>query len=140
MHQILVFLHLFGLMLGAAGGFASGLIMRRAAALPADEARVLRSLGPMLANVSLVGLGVMWLTGLILIFTVWGGLSALPGMFWVKMVFVLALTALALATHYTYGQVAAGNAAAAARLPRLGPLSGISSLLAVLFAAFAFVP
>lgn len=140
MHQILVFFHLFGLMLGAAGGFASGLIMRRAAGVPAEEARVLKGLGPMLAKVSLVGLAVMWLTGLILVFSVWGGLSGLPGIFWVKMIFVLALTALALTTHYTYGQVKAGNTAAAARLPKIGPMSGVASLLAVLFAVFAFVP
>ena len=53
MNQSLLFLHLVGLMLGAAGGFASAVIMRRALAMPADEAKVVRSLGPILAKVSL---------------------------------------------------------------------------------------
>ena len=45
MNEALLFLHLVGLMLGAAGGFASAVIMRRALVLPADEAKVVRGLG-----------------------------------------------------------------------------------------------
>ena len=44
MNAALLFLHLVGLMLGAAGGFASAVIMRRALVLPADEAKVVRGL------------------------------------------------------------------------------------------------
>ena len=74
MNEALLFLHLVGLMLGAAGGFASAVIMRRALVLPADEAKVVRGLGPILANVSLTGLVVMWATGLILVWSKWGGI------------------------------------------------------------------
>ena len=35
-------------------------------------------------------------------------------------------------------QVKAGDAKAAARVPALGPVAGISSMLAVIFAVFAF--
>jgi hypothetical protein len=52
MNEALLFLHFVGLMLGAAGGFASAVIMRRALVLPADEAKMVRGLGPILANVS----------------------------------------------------------------------------------------
>jgi hypothetical protein len=138
MNQLLLFLHFFGLMLGAAGGIASGLIMRRALTMPADAARPLRGLGPMLANVSAIGLALMWASGLILVWSRWDGPGSLPGLFWVKFAFVLALTAAAAVIHMTYAEIGRGNVAVAARLPKLGPVAGASSLLAVFFAVFTF--
>ena len=138
MNQVLLFLHLVGLMLGAAGGFASAVIMRRALAMPADEAKVVRGLGPMLAKVSLTGLVLMWATGLILVWSKWSGPASLPEYFWVKAVFILSLTAVTVLINMTYGEIRKGNVALAARLPKLGPMAGVSALLAVLFAVLAF--
>lgn len=138
MNAALLFLHFVGLMLGAAGGFASAIIMRRTLVLPADDAKVLRGLGPILANVSLTGLILMWATGLILVWSKWGGLESLPQMFWVKAIFIASLTVMTALIHLTYGEIRKGNPAAAARLPRFGPMAGISALLAVLFAVVAF--
>lgn len=138
MNAALLFLHLVGLMLGAAGGFASAVIMRRALVLPADEAKVVRGLGPILANLSLTGLIVMWATGLVLVWSKWSGLESLPQMFWVKAIFILSLTVMTALIHMTYAEIRKGNPAAAARLPRFGPMAGISALLAVLFAVLAF--
>jgi uncharacterized membrane protein len=140
MNQILLFTHFLGLMLGATGGFGSALIMRRAAGLVPDAARPLRDLGPMLANVSVAGLALMWLSGLILTWSLWDGPGSLPRLFWVKFLFVLSLTGAAAAIHLTYGAIRRGDIGAAARLPRLGPIAGASSLLAVLFAVLAFEP
>ena len=138
MSQAVLFLHLVGLMLGAAGGFSSALIMRRAAGAPPDAARTLRGLGPMLANTSAAGLALMWVTGLVMVWSRWGGPGNLPGLFWVKAIFILTLTAAAIGTHLTYAEIGRGNTAAAARLPKLGPVAGLSALLAVLFAVYAF--
>jgi hypothetical protein len=65
------------------------------------------------------------------------GLSGLPGLFRAEFVFVLSLTAAAVAIHPTYAAIRRGDAAAAARLPKLGPVAGVSSLRAVLL-AYAF--
>ena len=138
MNDFILFLHFFGLMLGAAGGFGSALIMRRAMTAPAEQAQTLRSLGPMLANVSVVGLAFLWITGLILVWSKWNGIGSLPTLFWVKFIFVVTLTAAAIAIHMTYADVRKGNTAAAARLPKLGPIAGLSALLATFFAAFTF--
>lgn len=139
MNAFLLFLHLFGLMLGAAGGFASGILMRRAMTMPPEQAATIRSLGPMLAHVAGAGLVVMWITGLIMVWSKWGGLGSLPGLFWIKFVFVVILTLSSGAIDITYAQIRrTGNKALAARLAVLGPISGISATLAVLFAAFAF--
>ena len=52
--------------------------------------------------------------------------------------FVLSLTVVTGLIHMTYGEIRKGNVALAARLPKLGPMAGVSALLAVLFAVLAF--
>jgi hypothetical protein len=138
MNETLLFLHFVGLMLGAAGGFASAVIMRRALVIPAGEAKVVRGLGPLLATVSAIGLALLWVSGLLLVWVKWDGFASLPQLFWVKAIFILSLTLVIGLIHMTYGEIRKGNVAVAARLPKLGPLVGLSSLLAVLFAVLAF--
>lgn len=138
MYQIVLFLHFLGLMLGATGGFGSALVMGRADALPPEAAQPLRALGPMLANVSGIGLVLLWASGLVMVRSGWGGFGGLPGLFWLKLLFVLTLTAAVGAIHMTYARIRRGDAAAVAWLPRLGPAAGMSALLAVLAATFTF--
>lgn len=130
--------HIIGLMMGAGGGFGSMISQREALKRPADQAAVLRSIGPALANFSMIGLILMWVSGLALVFLKYDGFAGLPPMFWVKFVFISTLTLAAVATHVLYGQVRGGNVAAATRLPVFGQIAGMSSLLAVIFAVLAF--
>lgn len=138
MNQGLLFLHFFGLVLGAGPGAAQGLIMRRAVALPADQAMTLRSIGPMLAGASAVGIAILWITGLIMVWTKWSGPASLPSAFWIKLVFVVLLTLISGYVHMTYAEIRRGNAAAAARFVWLGPAASVSALLAILFAVITF--
>jgi hypothetical protein len=136
--DILLALHIIGLMMGAGGGFGSMIAARAALKMPPEQAGAVRSLGPQLGRFSTIGLVLMWLTGVSLVFLKYDGFASLPQMFWVKAIFITTLTLAAITLELTYAQVKAGNAAAAARLPLLGPIAGGSSLLAVLFAALAF--
>jgi len=136
--DFLLALHLIGLMMGAGGGFGSMITMRAAAKMAPEQAATLRALGPAMARFSTFGLILMLLTGPALVSLKFGGFANMPQMFWVKLVFVITLTLAAVAVEITYGQVKAGNAKAAARLPLLGPIAGLSSILAVIFAVFAF--
>jgi hypothetical protein len=138
MNYALLFLHFFGLVLGAGPGAAQGLIMRRAVALPADQAMTLRSVGPMLANISALGIAILWITGLIMVWTKWNGPASLPSAFWIKLVFVVLLTLVSGYVHMTYAEIRRGNPAAAARFVWLGPLASVSALLAIMFAVIAF--
>jgi len=139
MDDFVLFLHFLGLTLGAAGGTAGGLLMRRAATLPPDQAATIRALGPMLANVAAIGLAILWLTGLYLVWGKWGGLENLPTVFWIKLAFVGLLTVATVIIHLIYAQIRkTRNPALGARLAKLGPVSGISLLAAILFAAYAF--
>ena len=136
--DIILFFHLAGLMMGAGGGFGSMLAMRHAASLPPEQQAPFRALGPKMGRFSHIGLTLMWITGLTLVFLKYGGFAGLPQLFWIKIVFVLSLTLAAITIEMTYGEIKRGNVAAAARLPRLGPWAGLSSLLSVLFAVLAF--
>ena len=68
----------------------------------------------------------------------WDGFANLPQLFWVKAVFILSLTVFTILIQMTYREIGKGNVALAARIPKLGPLAGISALLAVLSAVLAF--
>lgn len=137
MLDALLVVHLIGLMLGAGGGFGSMVAMRYAGTLPPEQVGAFRGLGPILARVSLVGLVLMWFTGVSMI-AMMGGAANMPWQFWAKITFVATLTIAAITIEITYAQVKRGNAKAAARLPVLGPIAGISSILAVVFAVLTF--
>jgi hypothetical protein len=134
----LLIVHFAGLMLGAGGGLGSTIVMAQARAMPPEQAGSLRAVGPALARMSTVGLVLLLLSGPAMVSMKYGGFSAMPTMFWVKLVFVGTLTLAAILIEVTYARVKKGDAKAAGLLPRLGPMAGISSLLAVIFASFAF--
>jgi hypothetical protein len=136
--DILLTVHFVGLMLGAGGSFGSMVAMRYAGKLSPEQVGVIRALTPILARVALTGLVLMLATGIWMLFLVYNGGADLGPTFMAKMVFVTTLTLAALGTELTYGQVRRGNLKAAARLPVLGPIAGISSLLAVTLAVFTF--
>lgn len=135
----LLILHFAGLMMGAGGGIGSTIAMRHALSLPPEQANVIRGVGPALARLSTAGLILMWVAGVALVFWKYNGdFASMPPMFWVKLFFVATLTIAVIMIEATYAQVKKGNVAAAARLPRFGPMAGISALLAMIFSVLAF--
>ena len=139
MNEFLIFLHFVGLMIGAAGGITANILMRKARAMPPEEAMIIRKLGPLLAMLSAIGLTVLWITGLILVWSKWGGLGNLPGLFWLKLLLVVVFTGLIGVIHMTFAQIRKGNPAAATRLPILGPMAATTVILIVLVAVYTFV-
>jgi hypothetical protein len=137
MKDVLLILHFFGLMLGAAGGIGSGIVMAYGRSLPEDKAGVVRGVGPILARTATVGVVLMLLTGPGMLFGTYS-IDAMPVAFWIKMAFVATLTIVTISIEVIHGRVKAGNPKAAQLLPRLGPVAGISALLAVVFAALTF--
>jgi len=136
MTDVLLILHFIGLMLGAGGGLGSTVVM----SLTTGQSRQkgpMKALGPVLAHVSMSGLIVMWGTGIPLLFLN-HSLDVLPVMFWFKIGFVLLLTFAVVSIEMTYSRVKAGDATAANLLPSLGPMAGLSSLMAVIFAVLTF--
>jgi hypothetical protein len=136
--DVLLVLHFFGLMMGAGGGIGSTIVMGYARSLPDEQGSIVRGAGPGLARLSTIGLVLLLLTGGAMMQFKYDGFGAMPPVFWVKMIFVATLSLAAIMIEVTYSRIRKGNAAAAAMLPRLGPMAGISSLLAVVFAVLAF--
>jgi len=137
--DILLILHFVGLMLGAGGSIGATVVMRQALSLPPEQGDIIRSAGPALSGMSIAGLVLMLFSG----FALWAikyefAFASMPAMFWVKMVFVTTLTIASIMIQHAHREIKRGNAATATRLPRFGPMAGISSLLAVLFAVLAF--
>lgn len=135
----LLIVHFIGVMLGAGGGFGSALAAGHARTLPAERASVIKELGPKLARLSMIGLVLMYVTGIALLVVRYeGNLALMPAMFWIKLVFVGTLTVAASLILVTYGQIRRGNVGVESRLPVLGPIAGMSSLAAMVFAVLAF--
>lgn len=134
----LLAVHLVGLMMGAGGGFGSMIVMRTASKVSTEQAATLRMLGPAMARFSTFGLVLMLVTGPALVALKYNGFANMPALFWVKLVFVATLTIAAVLVELTYAQMKLGHFSVAGRLPLLGPIAGVSSLLAVIFAVLAF--
>jgi hypothetical protein len=138
MNQILLILHFFGLAAGLSASIGNIIVMRLIRAAPAD-APVLAKVPPALAPVAHVGLGLLWLTGLIMVWTVYGGPQNLPTAFWWKLACVIVVTIAVGMIDMTMRAVRAGDRAAAARLPKFGMAAGGFTVLAVIFAVIAFM-
>lgn len=135
----LLIVHFIGLMMGAGGGLGSTVAAAYANSIPPEQASVIRGLAPSLARLSTVGLVIMVLTGFSLMIMKYSGdFAGMPPLFWVKMLFVTTLTIAVILIERTHVQVKNGNFQAAARLPRFGPMAGISAFLAVIFAVLTF--
>jgi hypothetical protein len=137
MNEILLILHFFGLGAGFASSIGNFTVMQLIQASPGDRP-VLSKVPPVLARVGQVGLGLLWLTGLVLIWTKYGGPGNLDWAFWIKIACVVALTAIVVYLDLTIKKVQAGDVAAAAQLPLFGRAAAGLLVLVVVFAVIAF--
>jgi hypothetical protein len=137
MADVLLIFHFIGLMLGAGGGLASTVAMGYANTVSEAKAKTIRGLGPVLAHMATAGLVVMLVSGVVLLLTKYS-IGAMPAMFWMKMGFVVLLTIAAVSIEMTHGRVKAGDVKAAGLLASLGPMAGLSSLMAAIFAVLTF--
>jgi hypothetical protein len=99
---------------------------------------VLSKLTPRFARIGQIGLGLLWITGIILVWTAFGGPGNLPSLFWWTFVLVIAVSAVVGMLDATMRRVRAGDRAVAARLPVLGATSFVLTILIVIIAVFAF--
>ena len=137
MIEILLMLHLFGFAAGASASIGNFVVGNQIAAAPAD-ARVLGRLPPILARVGQVGLALLWITGVLMVYTAHGGFGGLATAFWIKFVGVVVLTVLAVLIDLRIKAVGKGDLRAGAAIPMLGRIAGITLVLIVVFAVIAF--
>jgi hypothetical protein len=136
-NEILLMLHFFGLGAGFIAAAGNGIVASQIQRSPAD-APVFSRLQPSFTRIGEIGLGLLWLTGIIMVWTRWGGPANLPGTFWIKFGCVVLLTGVVIYLIILTNRARAGDAAARRQLPMVGPFSGIFLALAVIFAVLAF--
>jgi len=135
--DILLWLHFAGLVIGMGSGFSSGQVAMRMGSAPAEARPTLSTIYGNLARLGHIGLGVLIVTGLLIVFLKYD-FAAMPIWFWIKMGLVVVLIVLISFGMRTTKKAQAGDAAAAALAPRIGMMSGITGFLIILSAVFAF--
>jgi hypothetical protein len=136
--HLLRFLHFVGLALGVGSGFAQiavGILIGRATG---PDRAVLFRMRPALGQMGGIGLALLWITGLTLVFTRWGGFGSLPGVFHAKVTAVVLLTGMVGYSHRLLKQARLGDASAPRRLETAGKIMLLLSLTAVALAVYAF--
>jgi hypothetical protein len=90
MNEIWFILHLLAFGAAVSSSIGNGVILMLLRASPGD-APVLGKVTPRLARVGQIALGVLWLTGIIMVWSIFGGPQNLPMLFWWKFVCVVAI-------------------------------------------------
>jgi uncharacterized membrane protein SirB2 len=140
-HDILVFLHLVSLAVGLGLGTANIFLGRWAAASQSvEEATLLRSLPPRLAQISTVGLGVLIITGILLVFDLPSYINPWSHFwFWMKLLAVAGMVVIVYFVMQAQRAIRDGKTPQFGEyLPMAGPAIGGLALLATLFATFVF--
>jgi hypothetical protein len=135
---LLVILHFLGLALGMSSGFANMVMAGLIVKASPEEKRVLARFPPAMGRLGLVGLALLWGSGLAIVRTRYGGFSILPQSFIYKLIAVVLLTICVLSIHVLQRRAQAGDASAIAKIQIFGKLTGPFALLAIIFAVITF--
>lgn len=136
--HFLVVVHFVGLAMGLGSGFAQMIMAGlMAKASPQDKA-VLARFPPKMGQVGVIGLALLWLTGLSIVWTRYGTFSILPRTFVYKLIAVVLLTLAVIAIQVLQRRAQKGDMAAMARMQTLGRLTGPLALVAIIFAVITF--
>ena len=134
----LLFLHFMGLALGFAGGIGLAQVgPRLVAAAPKDRA-FYAPLARSLSLIASVGFGLLLVTGPLMVWLKFGGVGGLSHWFWAKMLFVASAVIAFGLQKMAAVRFRKGNEAAAKGMIVFGRLTGVSAVLAVLFAVMTF--
>jgi hypothetical protein len=135
---ILLILHLLGLMAGFGGGIGLSQVAPRLAGASEAELPLLLKLERIFTRISLIGLALLLITGPWMLWVRFGGGAGLPFWFTLKMIFV-ALAVVAVGTNQiAKRRFRSGNRGALKWILVTGPLTGVSIVLAVIFAVLTF--
>ena len=137
-NKILLMLHFIGLALGFSVSISNGVMLGIITKAAPGERPVLARFPPAMSKVGRVGLLLLWLTGLIMLYTRWAGFDGMPWQFHVKLTGVVLLTITVLYMGKLEGQIHRGDTAAAAKLPSFGKAASLFALTALVFAVLTF--
>lgn len=138
LNQLLLILHFLGLAVGMSASVVNLVVGGLIAGAAPPERPVLARVPAVMSHVGGGGLLLLWATGLMLVFTKWGGFASLPWQFHVKVTAVVLMTLAVGLAHALQARMKRGDSAAGARLPLVGKAILILSVVVVVFAVLTF--
>jgi hypothetical protein len=136
--HFLVIVHFIGLAMGMSSGFANMVMAGLIAKAAPQEKAVLGRFPPAMGRIGLIGLVLLWASGIAIVLTRYGTFAILPRPFIIKLAAVVLLTIAVLYIHLLQGRATRGDQAAMARIQVLGRATGPLALVAVIFAVITF--
>lgn len=136
--NILIWLHLAALVIGMGAGFSSGQVSMRIGTAPAEARETLVAIYKTLTRFGHIGLGLLLITGPIIVWLKYGNYSGFTWWFWLKMALVVVLIVVLFVGARNSRKALAGDQDAIAMAPRLGMASGLTGFAIIFTAVFAF--
>ena len=136
--QTVLILHFLGLAMGLSVSIANAVLLGVIAKASPAERPVLARFPPAMSRVGKVGLAMLWVTGLVMVYTRWNGIGGMPWFFHVKLTAVVVLTAIVVYISRLEARVRRGDAAASVRIQSVGKVAAACALIAVVFAVLTF--
>ena len=84
LNQVLLILHFLGLAMGLSVSIANTVMSILIAKAARPEKAILGRFPPVMSRIGKIGLSTLWVTGLILVYTKWGGFANLTWPFFVE--------------------------------------------------------
>lgn len=139
METVLLVIHFLALAVGIGGGAASAVAAGIAKSSEPAGAMAIGKVQSKVGDVGFVALIVLWLTGIWMVFSVYGGFSGVPDGFSTKMIGVVGLTiAVAGMQVVKRRAMAAGSPPSANTMEWLGRLALVSAIFTITFAVLTF--
>jgi len=138
LNNILLWIHLGGLVVGMGSGMALGVISPAISKSKPEERDRLWGLYGLLSRNAHAGLGLLLVTGPILVFTKFGGFEGAGTWFWIKMALVVVLVISIMVGTRASKRLKSGDASAVPVAQRSGLINGVTGFLIILSAVFAF--
>jgi len=135
--EILKFFHFFGLMLGAGaglGGIAAAIAHKRTGGGPPSD--TIKAIKPIFGIISLSGISLLWITGLIM--TPTADPTLLGAMFYVKMLVAATMLAISLFLMFIAKKSAKAGVPPPAYFDMVGRTAGLLAIVAVALAVMIF--
>ena len=136
--NLLLMLHFLGLAMGLSTGFANMVMAGLIAKAAPQEKPVLARFPPAMSRIGIVGLVLLWGSGIAIVLTRYGTFSILPRPFIVKLSAVVLLSLAVIYIQVLMPRAQRGEAAAIARIQTLGKLTGPLAIIAIIFAVITF--
>ncbi|MDB5542222.1 MAG: hypothetical protein JWQ89_3949 [Devosia sp.] len=136
--SILFWIHLVALGLGGAAAFGLPVVGSKMAAANAETRPLLFSIAHGLSTLGRSGVGLLIITGPLMVWLKYNGVDGFSAWFWVKMVLVVLLLAIVIYAGINTNRAEKGDREAGMRSPRLGLAALVVFVLVIGSAVMTF--